>query len=129
MYEHKISFDLACGVHLTREVLAGKWKVSLLYHIAQGIRRPGELQKKLRLATRRVVHMQLNQLEAHELIGKNIFAETPPHVEYYLTPLGETLLPVITALGQWGEAHRGQLERVLAFTRPTAPATTPPLAA
>ena len=123
MYERKIPFDLACGVHLTREVLAGKWKVSLLYHIAQGIRRPGELQKKLRLATRRVVHLQLNQLEAHELIGKTVFAEAPPRVEYFLTPLGETLLPVITLLGQWGEQNRAQLERVLAATLPTEPAT------
>lgn len=122
MYERKIPFDLACGVHLTREVLAGKWKASLLYYIAQGTRRPGELQKKLRLATRRVVHLQLNQLEAHELISKTMFAEIPPRVEYQLTPLGESLLPVITLLGQWGEAHRPQLERVLAATLLTNPA-------
>ena len=83
MYERKIPFDPACGVHLTREVLAGKWKASLLYHIARGVQRPGELHQKLRTATRRVVHLHLNQLEAHELIGKTVFAETPPRVEYY----------------------------------------------
>jgi len=121
MYERKVSIDLACGVHLTREVLAGKWKVGLLYYIAQGTRRPGELQKKLHGATRRVVHLQLNELEAHELISKTVFAETPPRAEYCLTPLGESLLPVITLLGQWGEAHRAHLERVLAPASPTAP--------
>ena len=119
MYERKTPIDLACGVHLTREVLAGKWKMSLLYYLAQGAQRPGELQKKLSGATRRVVHLQLNELEAHELITKTAFTETPPRVEYRLTPLGESLLPVITLLGQWGEAHRPQLERVLA-TAPSA---------
>ncbi len=126
MYERKIPFDLACGVHLTLEVLAGKWKVGLLYYIGQGIRRPGELQRKLPGATRRVVHLQLRQLEAHALLGKTVFAESPPRVEYYLTPLGETLLPLLTQLGQWGEANRGQLEQVLAATLPTSsPAPAP----
>lgn len=124
MYERKIPFDLACGVHLTREILAGKWKAALLYHIAQGIRRPGELQKQLPLITRRVVHLQLKELEAHELLTKTVFAETPPRTEYQLTALGESLLPVITALGQWGEQHRPQLERVLAAPLPTTPAVT-----
>lgn len=113
MYERKIPLDLACGVHLTREILTGKWKMDLLYHIARGISRPGQLQKKLHGATRRVVHLQLNQLEAHELIAKTVFAELPLKVEYHLTPFGETLLPVIVVLGQWGETHREQLERVL----------------
>lgn len=126
MYQRKIPVDLACGVHLTREVLAGKWKLSLLYHLAQGIRRPGELQKKLRGATRRVVHLQLNQLEAHGLLRKTTFAATPPHVEYQLTPLGETLLPVILVLGQWGETHRAHLEQVLASPAAANPAPPRP---
>ena len=121
MYERKTPLDLACGVHLTREVLAGKWKVSLLYYIAQGAQRPGELQKKLRGATRRVVHLQLNELEAHELIAKTVFPEIPPRVAYRLTPLGESLLPVIALLGQWGEANRPHLERVLTTTPLSVP--------
>ena len=128
MYERKMPLDLACGVHLTREVLAGKWKVSLLYCLAQGARRPGELQQQLRGATRRVVHLQLNELEAHGFVAKTVFAETPPRTEYRLTPLGESLLPVITLLGQWGEAHRAHLERVLASTPAAGPVPLPPAA-
>lgn len=114
MHERKIPLDLTCGVYLCREVLIGKWKVGLLHHIGRGTRRPGELQKKLRGATRRVVHLQLNQLEAQELIAKTVFPELPPRVEYHLTPFGETLLPVIAVLGQWGETHKERLHRVLA---------------
>lgn len=114
MYERKIPLDLTCGVHLAREVLAGKWKIELLYQLGQGIRRPGQLQKLLRGATRRVVHLQLNELEAHGLVGKTVFSTLPPKVEYSLTPLGETLLPVIAVLGQWGETYRDELHRGLA---------------
>lgn len=128
MYERKIPLDLACGVHLTLEVLAGKWKVGLLYYIAQGIARPGQLQKKLPRATRRVIHLQLNQLEAQGLVSKTMLSERPLWVEYRLTAFGETLLPVITALGLWGEEHRELLEQVLQTTEPasTAHASRPP---
>lgn len=113
--------NLDCGVHLAREVLAGKWKVGLLYHIGQGIRRPSQLQKKLSGATRRVIHLQLQQLEAQELVAKTVFSELPPRVEYRLTDFGETLLPVLAVLGQWGETHRERLHRVL--TTAAGPAT------
>ena len=123
MHERKIPLDLACGVHLAREVLAGKWKVGLLFFLAQGIRRPSQLQQQLRGATRRVIHLQLNQLEAQGLVTKTVFAELPPKVEYRLTALGETLLPVLTVLGQWGETHREQLSQALGIAAvPAAPA-------
>ncbi|WP_375419521.1 winged helix-turn-helix transcriptional regulator [uncultured Hymenobacter sp.] len=114
MHERKIPLDLACGVHLAREVLAGKWKVALLFYLSQGICRPGQLQKKMPGATRRVIHLQLNQLEEQGLVAKTVFAELPPKVEYRLTAFGETLLPVIEVLGQWGETHKEQLRHVLA---------------
>lgn len=119
-YERKIPFDLRCGVHLTREILLGKWRMDVLYHLAQGVRRPGQLHQKLPKATRRALHLQLNQLEAHGFVTKTIFAVSPPRVEYQLTALGESLLPLITVLGQWGEAHRPHLEQVLTAS-PEAP--------
>ena len=120
MYERKIPLDLNCGVHLAREVLTGKWKMDLLYHLAQGIRRPGQLHRKLRGATRRVIQLQFKQLEAHELLTKTVVSEKPLQVDYHLTALGETLLPVIALLGQWGEMHREHLHRVLATQPPAA---------
>jgi len=114
MYKRKIPIELNCGLDLVKEVLYGKWKIHLIYHISQGIKRPGELQRKIPGATRRVLNVQLNQLEEHELISKRIYAELPPRVEYSLTEFGQSVLPVITALGKWGDEHQEHLRRVIA---------------
>lgn len=114
MYKRKIPIELNCGLDLVKEVLYGKWKMHLLYFISQGCKRPGELQRKIPGATRRVLNVQLNQLEDHELISKKIYAELPPKVEYSLTELGESVLPVIMTLGNWGDDHQEQLRKVIA---------------
>lgn len=114
MYQKKIANTLNCGSVLTKEVLHGKWKSTLLACIAQGVQRPSALQRMIPSATRRVLNVQLNELEQHGLIGKTIFPELPPKVEYDLTPLGHSLLPVIEVMEQWGNAHRSELEQVLA---------------
>lgn len=114
MYKKKIPIELNCGLDLVREVLYGKWKLHLLYFISEGANRPGQLQKKIPGATRRVLNVQLNQMEKHGLISRKIYAELPPKVEYKLTPLGQTVLPIITALGQWGDTHQKYLRRVIA---------------
>jgi len=117
MYKKKIPIELNCGLDLVREVLYGKWKIHLLYFISEGVNRPGQLQKKIPGATRRVLNVQLNQMEKHGLISRKIYAELPPKVEYKLTPLGQTVLPIITALGQWGDSHQKYLRRVIAHQR------------
>ena len=117
MYKRKIPIELNCGLDLVREVLYGKWKIHLLYFISQGHKRPGELQRMIPGATRRVLNAQLNQLEEHELISKKIYAELPPKVEYSLTELGESVLPVIMTLGEWGDDHQEQLRKVIAKTQ------------
>ena len=114
MYQKKIVNTLACGSVLTREVLHGKWKSTLLACIAQGIRRPSALQRSIPSATRRVLNVQLAELEHHGLVSKTIFPELPPRVEYQLTDLGQSLLPVIAVMEQWGNVHRPELEPVLA---------------
>jgi len=114
MYQKKIANTLSCGSVLTKEVLHGKWKSTLLSCIAQGIRRPSAMQRSIPSATRRVLNVQLNELEQHGLVSKTIFPELPPRVEYHLTSLGQSLLPVIEVMEQWGNAHRPELEQVLA---------------
>jgi len=114
MYKRKIPIELNCGLDLVKEVLFGKWKIHLLYFISEGIKRPGELQRRIPGATRRVLNVQLNQLEEHELIDKKIYAELPPRVEYSLSELGQSVLPVIMALGKWGDDHQEQLRKVIA---------------
>ena len=112
-YTKKIPIDATCGLDLIKEVLYGKWKIHLLYFISEGARRPGELQRKIPAATRRVLNVQLNQLEEHGLIAKKIYAELPPKVEYSLTELGRSVLPMITALGKWGDEHQEHLRKVI----------------
>lgn len=117
MYKRKIPIELNCGLDLVKEVLYGKWKIHLLYFISQGCKRPGELQRRIPGATRRVLNVQLNQLEEHELISKKIYAELPPKVEYGLTELGESVLPIVMALGKWGDDHQEQLRKVVARSK------------
>ncbi len=70
MYERKTIPNLNCGLDLIGEVLYGKWKIRLLWFIDQGHKRPSELQRKIPDATRRVLNVQLKELEDHELVTK-----------------------------------------------------------
>ncbi len=98
---------------LIGEVLYGKWKIRLLWFINQGHQRPSELQRKIPDATRRVLNIQLKELEDHELITKKIYAVVPPKVEYSLTDFGESLIPVISVLGNWGDKNEQRLREVI----------------
>jgi DNA-binding HxlR family transcriptional regulator len=113
MYERKILPNLNCGLDLIGEVLYGKWKVRLLWFINEGHKRPSELQRKIPDATRRVLNIQLKELEDHELITKKIYPVVPPRVEYSLTDFGKTLIPVISALGNWGDKNEEHLRYVI----------------
>ncbi|ASK32337.1 transcriptional regulator [Chryseobacterium sp. T16E-39] len=113
MYERKTIPNLNCGLDLIGEVLYGKWKIRLLYFIDQGYKRPSELQRKIPDASKRVLNFQLKELEEHELIDRMVYAVVPPKVEYNLTVFGKSLIPVIEALGQWGDANEEILRRVI----------------
>lgn len=113
MYERKIIPNLNCGLDLIGEVLFGKWKIRLLWFIDQGHKRPSELQRKIPDASRRVLNIQLKELEEHELVTRKIFPVVPPKVEYSLTEFGKTLIPVIAALGQWGDENEERLRDVI----------------
>ena len=113
MHERKIPLNLNCGLDLIGEVLYGKWKVRLLWFINEGHLRPSELQRKIPDATRRVLNIQLKELEDHELISKKIYPVVPPKVEYSLTDFGKTLIPVISALGNWADKNEERLRSVI----------------
>ena len=110
MYEKKLPIELDCGLHLFMEVMNGKWKISLIWSIHSGIKRPGELHRKISKASRRLLDTQLNQLVGHGIVSKTSFDQKPLKVEYTLTPLGETLIPIIELTAKWGEDHRSVLE-------------------
>ncbi|RAJ37263.1 winged helix-turn-helix transcriptional regulator [Pedobacter cryoconitis] len=113
MYQKKIVQNYDCGLDLVGEILYGKWKIRLLYFINEGYVRPSQLQRKIPGASRRVLNVQLNELEKHELISKVIFPVLPPKVEYSLTSFGQTLIPLIHAIGLWGDEHEEKLRGIL----------------
>ncbi len=113
MYERKTTPNLNCGLDLIGEVLYGKWKIRLIWFINEGFQRPSELQRKIPDASRRVLNIQLKELEDHELVSKVIYPVVPPKVEYSLTNFGKTLIPVIGAIGGWGDEHEARLRSVI----------------
>ncbi|RZK41086.1 MAG: transcriptional regulator [Pedobacter sp.] len=113
MYERKTMPNLNCGLDLIGEVLYGKWKMRLLWFIDQGHQRPSELQRKIPDASRRVLNVQLKELEEHELVMRKIYPVVPPKVEYSLTNFGRTLIPVIAAIGNWGDENEERLRSVI----------------
>lgn len=113
MKDRKIPLNLNCGLDLIGEVLYGKWKIRLLWFINEGHQRPSELQRKIPDSSRRVLNIQLKELETHELVTKIIYPVVPPKVEYSLTDFGKSLIPVIGALGNWGDEHQDRLRAVI----------------
>jgi len=113
MYEKKMTLPLECGLTMTKEVLGGKWKTSLIYAISEGIQRPSDLQRAIPGSTKRVLNQQLKELEEFHILSKKIYHQLPPKVEYCLTELGTTVLPIIKMMNQWGEHNRISLESII----------------
>jgi DNA-binding HxlR family transcriptional regulator len=94
-----------CPVEATLDLIDGKWKGVIVYHLQDGPVRFNALRRNLNGITQRMLTKQLRELERAGLIARQVYAEVPPRVEYRLSPLGETLRPVITALKQWGDDY------------------------
>lgn len=94
-----------CPVEASLDVIGGRWKGVILYHLMKGKQRFGELSRHLEGITQRVLTLQLRELEADGLVERKVYAEVPPRVEYSLTERGMTLKPVVEALMEWGVAH------------------------
>lgn len=94
-----------CPVEGTLQLIDGKWKGVVLFHLLGGTMRFNELRRQLANCTQRMLTNQLRELEADGLVHREIYPEVPPKVEYSLTPRGRTREPVIMALKAWGEAN------------------------
>ncbi|GGN41634.1 hypothetical protein GCM10010842_27500 [Deinococcus daejeonensis] len=81
-----------------------------VYHLLGGPRRFSALQRRMPGVTQRILTLQLRELEADGLVHREVYPQVPPKVEYSLTPLGQTLEPIVRAMLAWGETYR-QRER------------------
>jgi DNA-binding HxlR family transcriptional regulator len=96
-----------CPAEITLKVIGGRWKVILLYHLFQGVKRFSELQRALSGITQKMLTQQLREMERDGLIHREVYPEVPPKGEYSMTALGMTLEPVIRAMCEWGMKYKG----------------------
>jgi DNA-binding HxlR family transcriptional regulator len=95
----------SCPVEATLKAIGGRWKVLILHELFNGTKRFGELHRGLHGITQKMLTQQLREMEHDGLIHREIYMQVPPKVEYSLTPLGETLRPVLDAMHLWGKKY------------------------
>jgi DNA-binding HxlR family transcriptional regulator len=94
------------------KVIAGRWKAVILYHLFDGPKRLSELKRLVPNASQKVLIQQLREMEQHGLLGREIFRQVPPRVDYTATALGLSLEPVIMSLCEWGRRHAAKLNEL-----------------
>jgi DNA-binding HxlR family transcriptional regulator len=101
--------EYQCTVAVTLEVIGGKWKAVILWHLSHKTLRFSQLQRRLPGVTQKMLTQQLRELERDGMIHREVYPEVPPRVEYSLTAEGRTLLPLLTLMCTWG---RQRLQRI-----------------
>jgi len=91
-----------CPVSSTLELIGGKYKALILWHLSESTLRFSELKKAISGATAKMLTQQLRELEDEDLISRVVYPIIPPKVEYSLTELGKSLLPILVAMRDWG---------------------------
>lgn len=97
--------NLNCPVDATLNLIGGKYKSLILWHLIDGTLRYGELQSLIPQATPKVLTQQLRELENDNLLKRKVYPVVPPKVEYSLTELGMSLHPILTAMYTWGAKY------------------------
>ena len=94
-----------CPVEATLDLIGGKYKALILWHLSEKKLRFSELRNVITNATPKMLTQQLRELEASSLIHREVFPVVPPKVEYSLTELGRSLLPILVAMRDWGSDY------------------------
>jgi DNA-binding HxlR family transcriptional regulator len=96
-----------CSVTHALVIIGGKWKIVVIsYLVNAGTLRYNELEKLIPAVTPKMLVKVLKELEEEKLIKRKVYAEVPPRVEYSITPLGKTLMPLISEIRNWGTHHK-----------------------
>lgn len=113
-----------CPVEATLELIGGKYKALILWHLSEGKLRFSELRRVIS-ATPKMLTQQLRELEAQQLINREVYAVIPPKVEYSLTETGKSLMPILVAMRDWGADYlRAKDLEPCCFMMSTDPITT-----
>ena len=94
-----------CPVEKTLSVVGGRWKPLILFHIRHKACRFNELRRLMPTVTQRMLTQHLRELEADGIVLRRVLEQVPPHVEYSFTRKGRTLLPLLDAMAEWGNAN------------------------
>ena len=101
----KVTEPPHCPVETTLSVIGGKWKPLILWNLSEGVHRFLELQRLIPGITRKMLTQHLRELERDGIVGRKVYGEIPPKVEYSLTRYGLTLRPLLRTLCEWGHKH------------------------
>ncbi|WP_085992983.1 winged helix-turn-helix transcriptional regulator [Oceanobacillus senegalensis] len=103
-----------CEKELTLEVIGGKWKMIILWHLGkEGTIRFNQLKRMIPGITQRMLVTQLRELESDLIVHREVYPVVPPKVEYSLTPQGKTLMPILEQMYDWGRSYKDYLEESL----------------
>ncbi|MEG1905647.1 MAG: helix-turn-helix domain-containing protein [Bacteroidales bacterium] len=91
-----------CSLELAMELIGGKWKTMMIFHLKDGAMRSGDLQRSLKGIANKMFTQTARELESSGLIERTVYPVVPPKVEYKLSPKGESVLPIILQLATWG---------------------------
>ena len=106
MKKSTLSIERCSTVSTLQKILGGKWKIEILYYISfQDVHRFGELRRHIGNITESSLTKQLRELESDSFISRYDYKEVPPQVEYNLTNLGQSFIPVLEHMKQWGEEN------------------------
>ncbi len=95
-----------CTFELTLELIGGKWKPIILWHLSQyNSLRFSELKRTMPRVTQKMLTQQLRELEEDKLVNRKVYAEVPPKVEYTLTETGKSLIPLLQVMDDWGKDY------------------------
>jgi DNA-binding HxlR family transcriptional regulator len=95
----------SCPVEAAIDIIGGKWKPVILWHIRDGPLRFNEIRSILPAITQGMLTRQLRELEADQVVNRTVYAEVPPRVEYSLTEFGMTVIPILDDLCEWGRTY------------------------
>lgn len=101
----ELTEERKCPIETVILVLGGKWKPTILWLLLDSAKRFSELEKRIPGITQKMLAQHLREMENDRLITRTIYPSVPPKVEYALSEYGETLVPVMQTMCDWGENH------------------------